>query len=126
MLRKSLQTCKLELHPQKTKIVYCQDWDRTDNYVNTKFDFLGYTFGKVLLRDKLGRLQVNFIASVSSKARQNLRDKIKAMELHKRTEITVNMLAEQINPIVRGWINYFSLSFTWVSMLSEIFLKNGW
>src|SRR6266498_5183727 len=39
-----LRECRLELHPEKTKIVYCKDEDRQGNYPSQKFDFLGYTF----------------------------------------------------------------------------------
>ena len=36
--------CRLELHPAKTKIVYCKDRNRTGAYPNVQFDFLGYCF----------------------------------------------------------------------------------
>jgi len=62
-----LHDCKLDLHPIKTKIVYCQDKDRMKEYSVTEFDFLGYTFCKVRIKDRLGRLQMNFIASVSKR-----------------------------------------------------------
>ena len=38
-----LQNCGLELHPEKTKIVYCKDDDRRRTYLHEKFDFLGYS-----------------------------------------------------------------------------------
>jgi len=60
-----LKECKLELHPQKTKIIYCKDKDRPRDYPNTKFEFLGYTFKRVFIKDRLGRLQFNLLASVS-------------------------------------------------------------
>lgn len=101
------KACKLELHPTKTKVVYCQDKDRQREYPHIEFDFLGYTFRKVLIKDRLGRLQFNFIASVSKKAEQTLRDKVKALEIHKRTGCKIEMIAEILNPILRGWINYF-------------------
>lgn len=56
-----LKGCKLELHPTKTKIVYCQDKDRRKEYSHTEFDFLGYTFWKRWIKDRLGRVQANFI-----------------------------------------------------------------
>jgi len=102
-----LHDCKLELHPTKTKIVYCQDKDRRKEYSGTEFDFLGYTFRKVRIKDRLGRLQMNFIASVSKKAEQALKDKVKALEIHKRTGSKIEMIAEMLNPILRGWMNYF-------------------
>ena len=106
-VNKRMQQCRLELHPQKTKIVYCKDKDRTRDYGCTEFDFLGYTFRKTLIKDRLGRLQWNFLASASKKACQSLKDKIKAMELHRRSESKIEMIAEAINPTVRGWMNYF-------------------
>ena len=102
-----LKECKLELHPTKTKIVYCQDKERKNQYPNTAFDFLGYTFRKVLIKDRLGRLQMNFIASVSKKAGQALKDKVRSLEIHKRTGSKIDMIAEKLNPILRGWMNYF-------------------
>jgi RNA-directed DNA polymerase len=102
-----LKECRLEMHPTKTKIVYCQDKTRRREYPNTEFDFLGYTFRKVWMKNRLGRLQMNFIASVSKKAEQTLKDKVKALEIHKRTGSTIDMIAEVLNPILRGWMNYF-------------------
>lgn len=103
-----LKDCKLELHPTKTKIVYCQDKDRRREYPNIEFDFLGYTFRKVCIKDRTGRLQMNFIASVSKKAEQTLKDKVKALEIHKRTGSKIDMIAEVLKPILRGLMNYFS------------------
>jgi group II intron reverse transcriptase/maturase len=102
-----LKECKLELHPTKTKIVYCQDKERQKQHPNTAFDFLGYTFRKVLIKDRLGRLQMNFIASVSKNAGQTLKDKVKSLKIHKRTGSKIEMIAEKLNPILRGWMNYF-------------------
>lgn len=106
-VRERMGACRLELHPEKTKIVYCKDKDRPREYRNTEFDFLGYTFRRTLIKDRLGRLQWNFLASVSKKACKSLKDKIKALEIHKRTGSKLEMIAEAINPIVRGWMNYF-------------------
>ena len=47
---------------------------------------------------------MNFIASVSKKAEQTLKDKVKALKIHKRTGSTIDMIAEVLNPILRGWI----------------------
>lgn len=60
-LEKRIKECKLEIHPMKNKIVYCQDKDKTREYSVTSFDFLGYTFQKRFIKDKLGRLQFNFL-----------------------------------------------------------------
>jgi len=106
-LNKRLAECKLELHPQKTRIVYCKDKDRTGEYPTTEFDFLGYTFKKVFMKDRTGRLQFNFIPSVSKKSAKALREKVKQMEIHLMSGSKIEMIAERLNPVVRGWMNYF-------------------
>ena len=69
-IRKRLEECKLELHPEKTKIVYCKDSNRRGNYQNEKFDFLGYTFRPRSSRNRQGKLFVNFTPAISDKAKQ--------------------------------------------------------
>ena len=44
-----LLKCKLELHPEKTKIIYCKDSNRKGDSQHEKFDFLGYTFASTLV-----------------------------------------------------------------------------
>jgi RNA-directed DNA polymerase len=43
-LQARLAECHLEMHPTKTKVVYCKDGKRKGKYPNVKFDFLGYCF----------------------------------------------------------------------------------
>lgn len=66
-LNQRLKECKLELHPEKTKIIYCKDKERQKEYPVTEFDFLGYTFRRIFIKDRLGRLQFNFLPSVSKR-----------------------------------------------------------
>jgi len=103
-----LKACKLELHPDKSKIAYCKDKDRTGDYPNQEFDFLGYTFKRLFIKDKTGRLQFNFLPSVSRISAKAFREKIKAMQIHKLSGSSIQMIAERINPMVRGWLNYFT------------------
>ena len=64
-LAKRFEECKLELHPTKTRIVYCKDEDRRKEEELTEFDFLGYTFKARYIKCRDGKLRYNFIASVS-------------------------------------------------------------
>ena len=106
-LAKRFEECKLELHPVKTRIVYCKDKDRTKEEELTEFDFLGYTFKAVYIKCKDGVMRNNFIASVSKTAAKGFRDKIKALEIHKKIGCKIDMIAELLNPMLRGWMNYF-------------------
>lgn len=106
-LTKRFAECRLELHPTKTRIVYCKDKDRTKEEDLTEFDFLGYTFKAVHIMCRDGKTRLNFIASVSKTSAKAFRDKIKMLEIHKKTGCKIDMIAEILNPMLRGWINYF-------------------
>lgn len=106
-LARRFEECKLELHPVKTRIVYCKDKDRTREEELNEFDFLGYTFKAVNIKCRDGKIRHNFIASVSKAFSKNFRDRIKSMEIHKKTGCKINIIAEMLNPLIRGWMNYF-------------------
>jgi RNA-directed DNA polymerase len=102
-----LKRCKLELHPEKTRIVYCKDELRRKEYPTRDFDFLGYKFRPRLNRTRAGKLFVSFSPAVSDKAKNEIRQTIRGWRLHLRSGSTIEKLAEETNPVVRGWINYY-------------------
>ena len=104
---KRLKQCGLELHPGKTRIVYCQDDDRRGEYVNTQFDFLGYSFRKRSCRTRAGKLFVGFSPAVSEKAKKSIRQTIRSWRIHLWCGTSLESIAREINPVVRGWINYY-------------------
>jgi hypothetical protein len=64
-------------------------------YLITEFDFLGYTFKQVYIKCRDGKIRNNFVASVSKKSCKSFRDKIKSLEIHKKTGGKINMIAEE-------------------------------
>lgn len=76
-LRQRLAQCGLELHPQKTRIVYCKDADRRGNYAETSFDFLGYTFRPRLSMNRWGNTFVNFSPAMSARAGKAIRQEVR-------------------------------------------------
>lgn len=107
-LAQRMAECRLELHPDKTRVVYCTNGPgRRRTYPNMKFDFLGYTFCPRGAKDKFGRLFVGFIPAVSSKAANRVRATIREWRLHRRTGGGLEELAGLVNPVVRGWIQYY-------------------
>jgi RNA-directed DNA polymerase len=106
-IKKRLLECKLELHPDKTKIVYCKDSNRTGNSEHEKFDFLGYTFRPRSSRNKYGKLFTNFSPAMSEKAKTRSRDEVKSWLKKVKPNEVIKNLAVVANPIIVGWINYF-------------------
>jgi len=108
-----LKQCGLELHPEKTRIVYCQDEDRQQDYSMTEFDFLGYTFRKRTCRTRKGKLFLSFSPAVSDKAKKSIRQTIRHWRIHLWSGATLSSIAREINPVVRGWINYYGQYGRW-------------
>lgn len=102
-----MKACKLELHPDKTKIVYCKDDKRNGNHPNTKVDFLGYTFKMREAKSRKGNFFRSFLPAISDKAIKKISEKSKEWGIHKRTERTLSDISKLCNPVIRGWINYY-------------------
>jgi len=106
-IRKRMAGFKLELHPDKTRIVYCKDDRRKGRYPNEKFDFLGFTFRPRRSMNKKGERFVGFNPAVSNKAVKAIRETIRSWNLIRRTRETLEDFARMYNPVIRGWINYY-------------------
>ena len=94
-----LQECRLELHPEKTKIVYCKDEDRRGNDPSQKFDFLGYTFRPRKSKTRWGKLFVNFTPAISTSAAKAIRDEIRGWRLQSCSDKSIEDLSRMFNPI---------------------------
>ena len=106
-MKQRLEECGLELHPEKTKIVYCKDDDRHMDYPVTKFDFLGYTFRSRRSKNRWGKFFVNFCPAVSDSAKKAMRQKMRSWNVHLRSDKTLEDISHMFNPILRGWMNYY-------------------
>lgn len=106
-IEQRLRECGLELHPEKTRVVYCKDDDRRGNYLHEKFDFLGYTFRPRRSKSRKGKYFINFSPAISDKAAKAIRVEIRSWKLHARSDKALDDLARMFNPIVRGWLQYY-------------------
>ena len=106
-LEQRFRECKLELHPQKTQIVCCRVGNRQNPQVANKFDFLGYCFRPRLVRNRYGKLFVSFTPAISPRAAKKIRQQVRRWRLHFRVSRSLEDLARAVNPIIRGWINYY-------------------
>jgi len=97
----------LRLHPTKTKIVYCKDGNRRGFHEHTAFTFLGYTFHARKARARSGGSFTSFQPAISKDALNKISGEVRRWRLHRRTGRTMGEIANQINPIVRGWMQYY-------------------
>ena len=100
--------CHLEMHPTKTKVVYCKDGKRKGKYPNVKFDFLGYCFRPRRVRNsRANSLFCGFNPAVSPSAMKAMRQAIRDLNLRRHTQLSLQDIARQLNPLLRGWIGYY-------------------
>ena len=96
----------LEPHPAKTKIAYCTDANRPGDSGHASFDFPGYAFRGRLAKGKHGYF-TGFNPAISGKAKKAKGRQIRDRHLNRRGGTDLPGLADQVNPQVRGWINYY-------------------
>jgi RNA-directed DNA polymerase len=107
-LQARLAECRLELHPTKTKVVYCKDRGRRGAYPNVQFDFLGYCFRpRRVKRSRDNTLFCGFNPAVSSSALKAMRSTIRDLGIRHQTQLSLAEVARRINPLLRGWIEYY-------------------
>jgi RNA-directed DNA polymerase len=107
MVEARLRECCLELHPEKSRIVYCRDINRPAAYPVTQFTFLGYTFRPRKAVDKYGRVYVNFAPAVSREALTALRQTVRGWHLQLKCDLSLADLSRMFDPVLRGWANYY-------------------
>lgn len=107
MIERRLLDCKLELHPEKTKIVYCKDDNRRGNYPNRRFGFLGYTFRQRTSKDRKNRYFVGFSPAVSDKTAKSMRRTIRGWRIHRMSDKSLEDISRIIDSTIRGCLNYY-------------------
>jgi len=107
-LSERLASVGLRLHPDKTKVVYCKDRKRRLNYEHTSFTFLGYTFRARKAPTRDGRsMFAAFLPAISGDALKDKGRIIRRWRINLRTTSDLSELAEWMNPVIRGWMNYY-------------------
>lgn len=106
-IRERMEVCGLELHPEKTKLVYCRDYRRQDKYPVVKFDFLGYSFQpRTAKSKKIGKLFLGYDCAISISSKKRIADKMEELNIVGLTFKSIVGVAQFLNPFIRGWVNY--------------------
>ena len=107
-LQARLGECGLEMHPTKTKIVYCKDSNRKGDYPNVSFDFLGYCFRPRRAENaRTKQVFCNFLPAISQSALASMRATVRDLDIRRQTHVSMADIAQQLNPLLRGWIEYY-------------------
>ena len=105
---KRLKECNLDVHPEKSKIVYCKVTRRNKRLgFATSFDFLGFTFKRRTARSKEGSVFDGFLPAISKEAKNRISKHINSWRLGTCTEKSINELSKDYNSKLLGWLNYY-------------------
>jgi RNA-directed DNA polymerase len=119
-LQKRMLNCGLEVHPEKTKIVYCKDYRRQGTFENVKFDFLGYSFQpRSTAPQGKGKVFLGYDCAISISSKKRLAEKIRELDIPNLTHKSIVGVAQYLELYIRGWINYYGKFRR--SMLNPIF-----
>jgi len=107
VIKERFKSCGLELHPDKTKIVYCKKDGRNLQTNQVQFDFLGFSFRPMTMKLKKGGHFLQYDCIMSRKSKKRILQELRDMKLHRMTNINLQDLATRLNPKIRGWVNYY-------------------
>ncbi len=108
VLQERFAACGLELHPLKTRVVYCKNYRCTGKYSTIAFDFLGYTFRPRGAERKDGKGSfTGFLPAISNKAAKAIRQEVRSWSLQNKSSKSLHDLARMFNASIRGWIAYY-------------------
>jgi RNA-directed DNA polymerase len=97
----------LRLHPDKTRIVYCKTSARHGRHEQVSFDFLGYTFKPRPAKRKDGTMFTTFTPAISGKSAKAVRQEIRRMRFHLRSDLSFEDIAKMINTKAGPWAAYY-------------------
>jgi RNA-directed DNA polymerase len=106
-IEERLKECKLEMHPDKSGIVYCKDSLRRQDYPRISFTFLGFESRPRSARKRDGKIWTSFLPAISASAMKRIRQTIREWNLPRQTSVSLNELARRFNAHIRGWMNYY-------------------
>ena len=115
-IRERLTECKLSLNEEKTKLVYCQDYRRVKKKsFGKKFDFLGFTFkpGSVASKRGGGSMFLGYGCAISQSAQTRIIQGWAKLNWHRRSTLSLQEIANEVNPPMRGIIRYYGKFKLW-------------
>lgn len=99
--------CSLEIHPDKSGIIYCKDKNRKFEFERISFDFLGYTFRSRRCVDKQGLVHPNFLPAISRESKKEIIREIRSWHIHLRSDKSIAEISNNFGPVLKGWFNYY-------------------
>ncbi len=99
--------CGLEIHPEKSKIVYCKDINRGEDHKEISFDFLGFTFRPRRCVTGSRKAHPNFLPGISRASLKSINREIRSWHVQLKNDKSIEDISNMFNPVLRGWLQYY-------------------
>jgi len=99
--------CGLDIHPDKSGIIYCKDKNRKGNHERICFDFLGFTFQPRRCVNGKGNVHPNFLPAISRASKKTINQEIRGWHLQIKNDKSLLELSKMFNKVLQGWNNYY-------------------
>lgn len=106
-IKRRMLDCGLKVNKSKSKIAYCRSANRKGKYKVVKFDFLGFTFQPRPTSTKTGKMFLGFDCAISTKSKKKIVEVFRKSNFQRWTQSEITRIADEFNPKIRGWINYY-------------------
>ncbi len=109
-VKQRLKNYSLEVHPEKTKIVYCYRTARyykEDKRIPVAFDFLGYTFKPRICLKSDGEKFWGYRPAISKKSEERILKELRELTIQRWVKHSLQDIAKALSAKIRGWINYY-------------------
>ena len=109
-LKQRLKQYSLEVHPEKTRVIYCYRtarFHKESKTIPASFDFLGFTFKPRRCEKHNGEKFWGFRPAISKKSEKRINDEIKRLAIHKWMHVNIQELAFALSSKIRGWLFYY-------------------
>lgn len=108
-LDQRMRACGLQLHPEKTRLVYGRNTRRRENHedIAVQYDFLGFRFKPRRVKRADGTIETGFYPAISPKAVESIKAQLQEWGFRQQLNWTLKQVRDYWNPRLRGWISYY-------------------
>jgi RNA-directed DNA polymerase len=106
-IKQRFSKCGLEIHPEKSGIIYCKDKNRPRMYKCVSFDFLGFTFRPRRCVNGKGMVHPNFLPAISQTSKRAINQEIRSWHIQIKNDKSLVDLSKMFDSKLKGWDQYY-------------------
>jgi len=98
---------EFDIHPEKSRMVYCKDRNSSEEHDVINFDFLGFMLRPQRCLSESHCIHANFLPAISRSSRKDINREICRRHIQLKNDKTLDDLSNMFKAKIRGWIAYY-------------------